>query len=194
MTYFRHVSISPVINFPMPTSSPIPSYESALRLRRSSELESVAFQRLSDTFTKVVPSLTKEGDGADPGNPSHAHPYYTSPADDTFIGSEAGMALLPMSCLMRADNLTLSLHLHRAYSTVLACQESMWEELMDRLRNREKQLRELGWNDDDLEGHHNRQRFDKLIERYRRQYLPSLFSLESSLIALNFFTATCILE
>ena len=76
------------------------------------------------------------------------------------------MALLPISCLMRVDKLVLSLHLHRAYNTVLACQESMWEELLDKLRNKEKQLLDLGWNDDDLEGH-NRQRFEKLIQRYR---------------------------
>ena len=172
MTYFRHVSISPVIKFPMPTPYPIPSYDAALKLQTSPKLENALFQGLSNSLGQAASSLVEKDGRVDSGCPRQNHPYYTSPADDIFIGSEAGMALLPIDCLMRADGLILSLHLYRAYNTVLACKESMWEELMDRLRNRESQLRELGWNDDDLEGHHNRQRFDKLIDRYRRQCFP----------------------
>lgn len=52
------------------------------------------------------------------------------------------------------------------YNLVLACQESMWEVLNDRIRNREQELKDLGWDDDDLEADHARQRFEKLLERY----------------------------
>lgn len=42
----------------------------------------------------------------------------------------------------------------------------MWEVLNDRIRNREQELKDLGWDDDDLEADHARQRFEKLLERY----------------------------
>ena len=43
----------------------------------------------------------------------------------------------------------------------------MWEVLNDRIRNREQELKDLGWDDDDLEADHSRQRFEKLLERYK---------------------------
>jgi hypothetical protein len=44
----------------------------------------------------------------------------------------------------------------------------MWEELMDRVRNRKEQLVEYGWEDDeDLEDLQGRKKFEKLIERYK---------------------------
>lgn len=118
---------------------------------------------------------------------NETRPYYSPPSDDTSIGLAAGIALLPASSLMKATDLILALQLHRAYNTVLACQESMWEELTDRLRNREAQLQKLGWNDDDLEGHHNRQRFDQLIERYKR----SSYCLVEEKYLLNLLLGIC---
>lgn len=69
------------------------------------------------------------------------------------------------------------------FNLVLACQESMWEVLNDRIRNRESELKELGWDDEDIEAEHARQRFDKLLERYQgcvniiHGYVPSLTDL-----------------
>ncbi|KAF9245796.1 hypothetical protein BU15DRAFT_85484 [Melanogaster broomeanus] len=64
---------------------------------------------------------------------------------------------------------SLAMQLHWSYQSVLACQESMWEELVDRMRNRPEELRELGWESDpelyQLEG---RAKFQVLVERYKR--------------------------
>jgi len=61
-------------------------------------------------------------------------------------------------------------HLHRMVMGVLACKESMWEVLKDRLRHKkyEKELRELGWEDEEEEGEsRGRKQFEKMFERYR---------------------------
>lgn len=93
-------------------------------------------------------------------------PYYSSPSDDTSMG-HASEALLPISSLANASSFALAFQLHRMYNSVLACQESMWEVLNDRIRNREEELKRLGWNDEDLEAVHARPRFEKLLERYQ---------------------------
>ena len=99
-----------------------------------------------------------------------AQPYYSSPSDDTSIGHASSMALVPMTSLLEASNFSLAMHLHRMYNLVLACQESMWEVLNDKIRNREDDLKRLGWHDDDLEGEHSRERFESLLEKYQRYY------------------------
>ena len=93
-------------------------------------------------------------------------PYYSHPSDDTFVWSPQEMALLPTASLSCATNHGLALHLYRAFQNVLACQESMWEELKDWSRNRKDQLKELGWEDEDLEVQ-SRRRFEQLVERYQ---------------------------
>jgi len=61
------------------------------------------------------------------------------------------------------------MHLYRSYQSVLACQEAMWEELKDRIRNRKHELLPFGWDDDEeLEELQNRKKFERLVERYRR--------------------------
>lgn len=65
---------------------------------------------------------------------------------------------------------TLMAHLHRMVMGVLACRESMWEVLKDKLRHKkyEKELRELGWEDEEgTEESHGRKQFEKMLERYR---------------------------
>lgn len=65
---------------------------------------------------------------------------------------------------------TLMAHLHRMVMGVLACKESMWEVLKDKLRRKgyEKELRELGWEDEgDVEESQERKKFEKLFEQYR---------------------------
>jgi hypothetical protein len=74
-----------------------------------------------------------------------------------------------MKELMALAPETMATQLYRAYSGVLACQEAMWEELKDRLRNRPEELRALGWDDDEeleeLQG--RRKKFETLLQRYR---------------------------
>lgn len=65
---------------------------------------------------------------------------------------------------------TLMAHLHRMVMGVLACKESMWEALRDRLRHKkyEKELKELGWEEEEsAEEWQERKQFEKLFERYR---------------------------
>lgn len=76
--------------------------------------------------------------------------------------------LLPVEQFMALSERSLAMHLYFSYQGVLACQEAMWEELKDRLRNRKDELKPFGWEDDEeLEELHNRKRFERLIERYR---------------------------
>jgi len=59
------------------------------------------------------------------------------------------------------------MQLYRSYQSVLACQEAMWEELKDRIRNKKDELVAFGWEDDEeLEELQSRKKFEKLIERY----------------------------
>ncbi|TDL28128.1 S-adenosyl-L-methionine-dependent methyltransferase [Rickenella mellea] len=189
-TYFRQVLCSPVINFPMPPVPLNPSYKSVSASRLSSSpsdrarmythrKSSSSGSGSSDSKTEVGSPFNQErtpptsdcdslrNSPCSETFPSPVQPYYSSPSDDTSIGYEAQTALLPMSALSKTTDLGLALHLHRSCHSVLACQESMWEELKDRIRNREEQLKLLGWNDEELEGHRSRQRFETLIDRYK---------------------------
>jgi hypothetical protein len=70
------------------------------------------------------------------------------------------------------------MNLYRAYHNVLACQEAMWEELKDRLRNKKDQLKQFGWDDDEeLEELQSRSKFERIIERYRGWVLSLNFTL-----------------
>ncbi len=60
------------------------------------------------------------------------------------------------------------MQLYKSYQTVLACQEAMWDELMFRLSNKKDELSLLGWNDKELGELHARQKFEMLLERFRR--------------------------
>jgi hypothetical protein len=77
-------------------------------------------------------------------------------------------SLFPLEQLESLSERSLAMHLYRSYQTVLACQEAMWEELKDRIRNRKDELVPFGWDDDeDLEELQNRNKFERLVERYR---------------------------
>ena len=65
---------------------------------------------------------------------------------------------------------TLMAHLHRMVVGVLACKETMWEVLRDRLRQKkyEKELMELGWEGKAGAGEtQDRNFFEKMLEQYR---------------------------
>lgn len=78
---------------------------------------------------------------------------------------------------------SLAMQLYRAYTIVLGCQEALWEELKDRIRNRKDELEPFGWEDEEeFEEVQNRQKFERLLERYRRFVYPT-FSVG---VMLNF--------
>jgi hypothetical protein len=77
-------------------------------------------------------------------------------------------SLFPMEQLLQLSRRSLAMHLYRNYQAVLACQEAIWEELKDRIRNKKNELVPFGWNDDEeLEELQSRKKFERLIERYR---------------------------
>jgi hypothetical protein len=77
--------------------------------------------------------------------------------------------LFPVEQLASLNERSLAMHLYRSYQMVLACQEAIWDELKDRLRNRREELQPFGWDDEeDFEEQQNRKKFEQLIMRYRR--------------------------
>ncbi|KXN88799.1 Demethylmenaquinone methyltransferase [Leucoagaricus sp. SymC.cos] len=75
--------------------------------------------------------------------------------------------LFPSEKLHQLSSRYLAMQLYLSCQCVLGCQEAMWEELKDRIRNRRHELSPYGWDDDDeLEELQNRTRFEKLIERF----------------------------
>ena len=123
----------------------------------------------------------------------HAQPYYSSPSDDTSLGHASSMALVPMASLLETSNFSLAMHLHRMYNLVLSCQESMWEVLNDKIRNREDDLKRLGWLDDSLEGEHSRERFESLLVKYQRYvYTLHLVCTVISKIVQGYASKNCV--
>ena len=194
-TYFRHVSCSPAINFPNPPFPTVPTYSIASSGRfnaaarkhfPASTVKPVRPRKGSDLTASSTDSDAEADADADDSDdmlqqrrpPSSGDesakstesvgsvlPYY-SPHYTTCDAGE--LDLLPLSALSESTGFSYALHLFRMCNLVLSCQESMWEVLNDRIRNRESELKELGWDDEDLESDHARQRFDRLLERYQR--------------------------
>ncbi len=78
-------------------------------------------------------------------------------------------SLFPVDQVRKLNDRSLAMHLYRTYQFVLACQEAMWEELKDRIRNRKHELLPFGWDDDEeLEELQSRKKFEKLIERFQK--------------------------
>lgn len=91
-----------------------------------------------------------------------------SPLTESDITSLPPGSLFPMEQLLDLSQRSLAMHLYRNYQAVLACQEAMWEELKDRIRNKKDELILFGWDDDEeLEELQSRKKFERLIERYR---------------------------
>lgn len=81
----------------------------------------------------------------------------------------ASRFFMPLQEVDKLNERSLAMQLYWSYQSVLACQESMWEELVDRMRNRPNELRELGWESDlELKELESRTKFEVLLERYKR--------------------------
>ncbi|THV07518.1 S-adenosyl-L-methionine-dependent methyltransferase [Dendrothele bispora CBS 962.96] len=77
-------------------------------------------------------------------------------------------SLVDVDKLRSLNQRSLAMHLYRSFQAVLACQEALWEELKDRLRNRREELEPYGWEDDEeFEEPQNRNKFEQILERYR---------------------------
>ncbi|EJD03821.1 S-adenosyl-L-methionine-dependent methyltransferase [Fomitiporia mediterranea MF3/22] len=194
-TYFRQVQCSPAIKFPTPTLPNVPTYNIASSGRFSSPptlasaARSLRAHRKQESYSSTDSSASNSKNLSDDEDDEELFQQRTPPSTDDELRplskedgtpcvtpyysthastcDAAELGLLPLSALSDVTCFSLAFQLHRTFNLVLACQESMWEVLNDRIRNREAELKELGWDDDEIEGEHARQRFDKLLERYQ---------------------------
>jgi hypothetical protein len=84
-----------------------------------------------------------------------------------YDASAPPQALFPLERLASLSERSLAMHLYRSYQSVLACEEAMWEELKDRVRNRRNELLPFGWDDEDFKELESRKKFETLVDRYR---------------------------
>ncbi|KAF7303242.1 UBIQUITIN-CONJUGAT-2 domain-containing protein [Mycena kentingensis (nom. inval.)] len=213
-TYFRHVTLGPVISFfmpPVPPLQPLPpqiitSYvidpnsdtldsrtstvfaspnevrATSLSFSSSTTESSQASSMFTGTRRKSSSVSTYDSpssgpneapDGIPDGPPKPPAPprtYTLDMAGDTAEepSSPSASRKLLRKQLGALNERSLAMHLYRSYQLVIACQEEMWEELKDRLRNRKDELKPFGWEDDEeLEELQNRKKFELLVDRYR---------------------------
>ncbi|KAJ3503452.1 hypothetical protein NLJ89_g8425 [Agrocybe chaxingu] len=217
-TYFRQVTLGPVVKFPMPPLPPIqplppqltksyivepnpdiadnrssttvaPSAHSSrpMSLSFSSSYSTVADSIMSKTTISSRPRTSSEPLSYHGENSYSSFDILQLPAsegldvtslpikrfilDSSLTESEISAlppSLFPLEQLASLSERSLAMHLYRSFQSVLACQEAMWEELKDRIRNRRRELLPFGWEDDEeLEELQSRKKFERLIERYR---------------------------
>ncbi|KAJ6621207.1 S-adenosyl-L-methionine-dependent methyltransferase [Mycena sp. CBHHK59/15] len=215
-TYFRHVTLGPVISFfmpPLPPLQPLPpqiitSYvvdpnSDTLDSRTSTVFASPNDVRpTSVSFSSASTSSTAESTQfssifTGPGRRKSSSVSTYDRPNTVALAPPNGVTELPAKVaafksyvldmdmenedtVLSADRIpvrdqlnllnerSLAMHLYRSYQLVLACQEEMWEELKDRIRNRKDELKPFGWDDDEeLEELQSRKKFELLVDRYR---------------------------
>lgn len=93
----------------------------------------------------------------------------SSAAESTSMGVAASQSLIPLDEIDKLSERSLAMQLYWSYQSVLGCQEAMYEELLDRTRNRTGQLTECGWDTDlELSELESRTKFEILVDRYER--------------------------
>ncbi|KIJ66297.1 hypothetical protein HYDPIDRAFT_86952 [Hydnomerulius pinastri MD-312] len=188
-----------------PTPRPISVSFSSTDSRRTSNSASTGTSSLfdrsysvSDTTTHLTSSPgecnspTSPTSVSIPGSSSKTacitkRPLYTvdSSAAESTTGTSSSQSLIPLDEIDKLNESSLAMQLYWSYQCVLACQESMWEELADRMRNRQGELRELGWESDlELSELESRAKFEVLVERYKRD-MQARISLWCSLSELG---------
>lgn len=170
----------PTSSSDMPTIRPSSVSFSSTESRRTSNSESTEKSSLFDRSYSISDANTQltstSGESPSPSSPKTAQsaklPLYVidwSSAESTMSSGFNSPFLMPLREVDKLNESSLAMHLYWSYQSVLACQESMWEELVDRMRNRPDELRELGWESDlELNELESRTRFEVLVERYRR--------------------------
>ncbi|KAJ7925937.1 S-adenosyl-L-methionine-dependent methyltransferase [Mycena leptocephala] len=209
-TYFRHVTLGPVISFfmpPLPPLQPLPpqiitSYvigpdsdtldprtstvfpspnevrPTSLSFSSASTGSTADSSQVSSLFmgSRKKSSSVSTYDSTAPSNgipdpPKTPAPFKNFVLDMGMDGEEPAVSpdRIPLrNQLTLLNERSLAMHLYRSYQIVLACQEEMWEELKDRIRNRKDELKPFGWDDDEeLEELQSRKKFELLIDRYR---------------------------
>ncbi|OJA19573.1 S-adenosylmethionine-dependent methyltransferase [Rhizopogon vesiculosus] len=129
----------------------------------------------TDTLSSETPHVVKK-------------PLYivdSSAAESTSMGVAPSHSLIPLHEIDKLNERSLAMQLYWSYQSVLACQEAMYEELVDRTRNRTGELAAFGWEtDQDLSELESRTKFEILVDRYKRD-MQARISLWCSLAELG---------
>lgn len=88
--------------------------------------------------------------------------------DGTRIGGSTAVELFPSCNLKTLDEHTLFIILNRAVGLVFAVKEAMWEELLEKIERDRETLIKYGWESGDYDRGTRRQRFEALIDQYRK--------------------------
>ncbi|KAG8219521.1 hypothetical protein J3R82DRAFT_471 [Butyriboletus roseoflavus] len=180
----------------LPTLRPNSVSFSSTESRRTSHSESTEKSSLFDQSYSISDANTQltsvSGEPPSPRSPKTVQstklPLYVidwSSAESTMGSGSNSRFLIPLQEVDKLNETSLAMHLYWSYQSVLACQESMWEELVDRMRNRPDELRELGWESDlELNELESRTKFEVLVERYT-QDMQARVSLWCSLAELG---------
>ncbi|KAF8807852.1 S-adenosyl-L-methionine-dependent methyltransferase [Phlegmacium glaucopus] len=235
-TYFRHVILGPVVNFPMPPLAPLrplppeittyivepgsepqDAHPSTIQLplyQPAHRPSSLSFSSSMSSATNITSSKASAL-GSRPRTTSAPLSYRgenkfsacgkfpltgtpltdcTTESRELFILDKSAtesddnappQSLIPVERLASLSERSLAMHLYRSYQSVLACEEAMWEELKDRIRNRRNELLRFGWDDDEeLEEPKSRTKFERLVDRYRSD-MKARISLWCSLDSLG---------
>lgn len=218
-TYFRQVTLGPVLNFPMPPLPPLrplsPQLVTAYAISSLDALDTHSWSNspssspphskrpaslsFSSSISTTTNSTTASSNGplllsnrprtasaswesplpsivsqTSPSSPPKAplnsplKRFMLDSSSDGYDYIASSQPLFAMDRLMTLSERSLAMHLYRSYQSVLACQEAMWEELMDRVWNRKEELVPFGWDDDEeLEELQSRKKFEKLMERFQ---------------------------
>lgn len=170
----------PIGSSDMPTLQPSSVSFSSTDSRRTSHSASTEKSSLFDRsccISDVNTQLTSNsGEPSSPISPKTTQPTKLplhmadwSSAESTTGSGTSTCFLIPLEEVSKLNESSLAMQLYWSYQSVLACQESMWEELVDRMRNRPNELRELGWESDlELNELESRTKFEVLLERYKR--------------------------
>jgi hypothetical protein len=104
--------------------------------------------------------------------------------DGTRIGNtKETLSLFPLCHGDTMDNHTLFLQLKRSVDLILSAKEAMWDELWERIENRERthERRELtdlyGWEECDFQIDVARRIFNRLVNRYKESVLYTQLTL-----------------
>lgn len=88
--------------------------------------------------------------------------------DGTQIGGASSIELYPQCNLETLDEHTLFIMLNRAVGLVFAIKEAMWDELLDKVETNRDILAAYGWESGDFHRDTCRQKFEAMLEQYRK--------------------------
>lgn len=169
----QRASVLPPVSSSVPTRPISLSFSSAMSKESSTSDSSQASREKSHSFSSadVLSSVTTSDTDIQSEDLPSPPPrdLYTLETSGLANNTASRVPLVSPERLKSLKERSLAMHLYRTYNIVLGCQEALWEELKDRIRNRKCELEPFGWEDEDeFEEVQNRKKFERLLERYRK--------------------------